>query len=62
MIKINLFFKEIILIIIFILIVIFEFYLIQLNLLYAALLAGFIAYILGLYLIRSLSKKIKLNL
>ncbi len=60
--KINLFFKEIILMIIFILIVIFESYLIQLNLLYAALLAGFISFILGLYLIRSLSKKIKLNL
>ena len=62
MIKINLIFKEIILLIFFILIVIFEFYLIQLNLLYAALIDGIIAFIIGLYLMRSLTKKIKLKL
>lgn len=56
--KVHLFFKEIILLIIFILIVIFEFYLIQINLFYAALLDGVIAFILGLYLMRSLFKKI----
>jgi divalent metal cation (Fe/Co/Zn/Cd) transporter len=62
MVKINSFFKEIILMIIFILIVIFEFYLIQLNQLYAALIDGIIAFIIGLYLMRSLIKKIKLRL
>jgi hypothetical protein len=62
MFKINSFLKEIILLIIFILIVIFESYLIQLNLLYLALIDGIIAFIIGLYLMRSLTRKIKLKI
>jgi hypothetical protein len=62
MIKIRLFIKEIILIIFFIILVIIEGYLIQFNLLYIALFDGLIAFLLGLYLLRVIIKKIKLNL
>lgn len=56
--KIKLSFKEIQLFGFFILLVILELYLIQLNLLYIALVDGFIAFLLGIYLLRLIIKKI----
>ena len=56
--KIKLSFKEILLFGFFILLVILEVYLIQLNLLYIALVDGVIAFLLGLYLLRLIIKKI----
>ena len=56
--KIKLYFKEILLFVFFILLVILEVYLIQLNLLYIALVDGIIAFLLGKYLLRLIIKKI----
>ncbi len=56
--KIKLYFKEILLFVFFILLVILEVYLIQLNLLYIALVDGIIAFLLGIYLLRLIIKKI----
>ena len=56
--KIKLSFKEILLFVFFILLVILEVYLIQLNLLYIALVDGIIAFLLGIYLLRLIIKKI----
>ena len=62
MIKFDLFLKEIILILIFITIVYLEFYLISIDLLFYALIDGIIAFFIGIYILKSLIKKIKINL
>jgi hypothetical protein len=61
MIKYNLFLKEIILLLIFISIVYIEFYLINIDLIYYALLDGIIAFFIGIYILKSFIKKIKIN-
>lgn len=57
--KLRLFYKEFILIIIFILLIILEFYLINIDELYIALIAGIFAFIFGILLLRFLTKKLK---
>ena len=59
MIKLRLFYKELILIIIFVLLVILEFYLINISELYIALIVGLFAFISGIFLLRFLTKKLK---
>lgn len=59
MIKFKLLFKEIIVLFLFILLVFLEAYLIKINLSYIALFDGIFAFILGIYLLKSLMKKMK---
>ena len=59
MIGFKLLFKEVIVLFLFILFVFLEAYLIKINLLYIALFDGIFAFILGVYLLKSLMKKMK---
>jgi hypothetical protein len=59
MIKFSFSYREIIILIIFILLIYIEYYLIKLNYLYIALIDGIIAFIFGLFVLKSLIKIIK---